>query len=54
MCEEDQQWYREWLATGRLECSDCGTRLKVANLETLPAHRCTERQAARRARASSQ
>jgi hypothetical protein len=51
--EEDQDWHKEWLATGYLECSDCGTRVRCANLESLPPHRCTERQRARRAQAAT-
>lgn len=51
--DEDQAWYQEWLATGRLECSDCGTSVRCDNLESLPPHRCTERQQARRAQAST-
>ncbi|MFD0352923.1 hypothetical protein ACFVHW_04125 [Streptomyces sp. NPDC127110] len=48
--EEMQDWYRHWLATGEVECADCGTTVRCENLETLPDHRCTERQRARRIR----
>jgi hypothetical protein len=43
---EERDWYR----TGRIPCSDCGTLVRTQTLETLPPHRCTERQRARRER----
>ncbi|AZM93911.1 hypothetical protein [Streptomyces sp. W1SF4] len=46
--EEEQDRYRQWLATGEVECAACGTTVRCANLESLPDHRCTERQRARR------
>lgn len=51
--ETNEPWYQEWLATGTLECQDCGTRVRCANLESLPAHGCVQRQQARRAAAST-
>lgn len=40
---------RDWQRTGRIPCSDCGTMVRTRTLESLPEHRCTERQRARRA-----
>lgn len=40
---------RDWQRTGRIRCSDCGTMVRTQTLETLPDHRCTERQRGRRA-----
>ncbi|WP_185899751.1 hypothetical protein [Streptomyces sp. WAC07061] len=48
MPEDEQDWYRQWLVTGELECADCGTTVQCTNLESLPPHRCAERQQARR------
>ncbi|MFF2383741.1 hypothetical protein [Streptomyces sp. NPDC058108] len=45
---EDEE--REWLRTGRIPCSDCGTRVRTTTLETLPDHQCSQRQHARRER----
>ncbi|CAK7288556.1 hypothetical protein [Streptomyces misionensis] len=39
----------DWERTGRIRCADCGAMVRTQTLETLPAHRCTERQRARRA-----
>ncbi|MFJ3882925.1 hypothetical protein ACIPW5_36415 [Streptomyces sp. NPDC090077] len=47
--EQRQAWYRRWLVTGEADCADCGTTVRCENLETLPAHHCTQRQGARRA-----
>ncbi|NEA52412.1 hypothetical protein [Streptomyces sp. SID10815] len=41
---------RDWWVTGRIRCDDCGTMVRTQTLETLPPHRCTERQRARRER----
>lgn len=41
---EERDWYR----TGRIPCSDCGTMVRTETLETLPEHRCAQRQRARR------
>ncbi|MCM8552306.1 hypothetical protein [Streptomyces sp. STCH 565 A] len=41
---------RDWIRTGRIPCSDCGTLVRTETLETLPAHNCTARQRARRER----
>lgn len=41
---------RDWIRTGRIPCSDCGTMVRTETLETLPAHNCTARQRARRQR----
>lgn len=35
---------RDWWRTGRIPCSDCGTVVRTSNLETLPAHGCSDRQ----------
>ncbi|MYX67374.1 hypothetical protein K388_05568 [Streptomyces sp. KhCrAH-43] len=43
---EERDWYR----TGRIPCSDCGTLVATKTLETLPEHRCADRQKARRER----
>lgn len=44
--EEEAEWQR----TGRIRCDDCGTMVTTRTLVTLPDHRCTQRQAARRRR----
>ncbi|MET8694744.1 hypothetical protein ABZV65_19625 [Streptomyces bauhiniae] len=41
---------RDWQRTGRIPCSDCGTRVRTVTLETLPPHNCVQRQRARRER----
>jgi hypothetical protein len=41
---------REWIRTGRISCADCGTLVRTRTLESLPEHRCIERQRARRER----
>jgi hypothetical protein len=41
---------REWERTGLIRCSDCGTRVRTRTLESLPEHRCIERQQANRSR----
>ncbi|MFJ3984469.1 hypothetical protein [Streptomyces fungicidicus] len=41
---------RDWVRTGRVSCADCGTLVRTRTLESLPGHRCTERQRARRER----
>ncbi|MCX5209757.1 hypothetical protein OG689_10725 [Kitasatospora sp. NBC_00240] len=38
----------EWQRTGRIRCSDCGTKVTTSTLVTLPEHGCSRRQAARR------
>lgn len=43
---EDEE--RTWQQTGRIRCSDCGTSVRTATLVSLPDHRCSQRQAARR------
>lgn len=43
--------YEEWFRTGKTRCDDCGTLVRCTNLESLPPHRCTERQRARRKQA---
>ncbi|MFD7995534.1 hypothetical protein [Streptomyces mexicanus] len=43
---EERDWYR----TGQIRCVDCDTMVRTRTLETLPPHRCTERQRARRER----
>ncbi|WP_329616470.1 hypothetical protein OG244_28490 [Streptomyces brevispora] len=40
---EEHDWYR----TGRIPCHDCGTTVSTTTLETLPEHRCAQRQRAR-------
>ncbi|MCX5000971.1 hypothetical protein [Streptomyces longwoodensis] len=47
LAENDE---RDWYRTGRIQCADCGTSVRTRTLETLPKHRCTERQRARRER----
>ncbi|MFK4122333.1 hypothetical protein [Streptomyces longwoodensis] len=47
LAENDE---RDWYRTGRIQCADCGTSVRTQTLETLPEHRCTERQRARRER----
>jgi transcription initiation factor TFIIIB Brf1 subunit/transcription initiation factor TFIIB len=39
---------RNWQRTGRIRCGDCGTLVRTATLESLPEHRCFERQQAHR------
>ena len=39
-----------WESTGFARCDDCGYLMRTPTLVTLPSHRCTERQAARRTR----
>ncbi|WP_329142892.1 hypothetical protein OIU91_04395 [Streptomyces sp. NBC_01456] len=46
--EADLQEEREWQRTGRIRCSDWGTIVRTETLETLPDHRCSQRQQARR------
>ena len=41
---EERDWYR----TGRIRCADCGTRVQTRTLESLPEHRCSQMQRARR------
>ncbi|MEU2358605.1 hypothetical protein ABZ599_37535 [Streptomyces misionensis] len=48
--EADQIEVVDWERTGRIQCADCGTMVRTQTLESLPAHRCTERQRARRER----
>lgn len=44
----DENEERDWCRTGRIPCHDCGTNVRTKTLETLPEHRCTQRQQARR------
>ncbi|MET9339247.1 hypothetical protein [Nonomuraea sp. NPDC003804] len=37
----------DFAATGTVLCADCGTRVRPRTLESLPEHRCAERQQAR-------
>ncbi|MEU1663530.1 hypothetical protein ABZ547_07940 [Streptomyces sparsogenes] len=39
---------RDWERTGRIRCSDCGHMVRTQTLVSLPPHRCTEHQQARR------
>ncbi|MGW1606579.1 hypothetical protein [Streptomyces eurythermus] len=48
--EADQAEVLDWERTGRIQCADCGTMVRTQALETLPEHRCTERQRVRRER----
>ncbi|MER8002945.1 hypothetical protein [Streptomyces sp. NPDC095613] len=48
--EADQQEERERERTGLIPCSDCGTMVRTRTLESLPEHRCIQRQRARRER----
>lgn len=34
----------DFAATGSVLCDDCGTRVRPRTLESLPPHRCAERQ----------
>lgn len=34
----------DWQRTGRFPCGDCGTLVRTETLESLPPHRCAERQ----------
>lgn len=44
---------RDWQRTGVIPCSDCGARVHAITLDSLPEHRCTERQLAHRTREKS-
>lgn len=46
----DEAEERDWYRTGRIPCHDCGTTVRTKTLETLPEHRCIQRQQARRER----
>ncbi|MDX3183503.1 hypothetical protein ACN6LF_001849 [[Kitasatospora] papulosa] len=46
----DENEERDWYRTGRIPCHDCGTTVRTETLETLPEHRCSQRQQARRER----
>ncbi|MCX5000968.1 hypothetical protein [Streptomyces longwoodensis] len=48
--EADEAEALDWQRTGRIQCADCGTSVRTQTLESLPEHRCTERQRARRER----
>jgi hypothetical protein len=39
-----------WRLTGFARCADCGYLIHTETLTTLPEHRCTQRQARRRAK----
>ncbi|MGW2740668.1 hypothetical protein ACWC4D_41570 [Streptomyces sp. NPDC001288] len=43
---------RDWHRTGRIRCDDCGTSVRTRTLESLPEHRCSQRQRARRERST--
>ncbi|MFF8932396.1 hypothetical protein ACF1AO_34600 [Streptomyces longwoodensis] len=52
--EADQADELDWQRTGRIQCADCGTSVRTRTLESLPEHRCTERQRARREREAAE